>query len=37
LVDLEFGEEFLVMIVEFLEDESGHAVHVHKVTRIVLN
>jgi hypothetical protein len=37
LFDLDFGEEFLVMIVEFLGDESRRAVHVHKITRVGLN
>jgi hypothetical protein len=37
LFDLDFGEEFLVIIVESLEDESRHSVHVHKITRVGLN
>lgn len=37
LFDLDFGEEFLVMIVEFLGDKSKHAVHIHKITRVGLN
>lgn len=35
--DFEFGEEFIVMIVEYLGDESKHAVHVHKITKAGLN
>jgi hypothetical protein len=37
LVDFEFGEEFLVMIVEYLGDARKHAVHVHKITKVGLN
>jgi hypothetical protein len=37
LLDLDFGEEFLVMIVEFLGNENRHAVHVHKITKVGLN
>lgn len=35
--DFEFGEEFLVMIIEYLGDEKKHAVHVHKITNVGLN
>jgi hypothetical protein len=35
--DLEFGEEFLVMILEYLGDENKHAVHIHKITKVGLN
>jgi hypothetical protein len=37
LEDFEFGEEFFVMIIEYLEDEKKHAVHVHKITKVGLN
>jgi hypothetical protein len=35
--DFEFGEEFLVMIVEYLGDKKKHSVHVHKITKVGLN
>jgi hypothetical protein len=35
--DFEFGEEFLVMIIEYLGDNKKHAVHVHKITKVGLN
>ena len=35
--DFEFGEEFLVMVIEYLGDDKKHAVHVHKITKVGLN
>lgn len=37
LFELDFGEEFLVMIVEFLDEEYRQAVHVHRITKVGLN
>ena len=37
LIDFNFGEEFLVMIVEFAGDNSKRAVHIHKITQVGLN
>ena len=37
LQDFKFGEEFLVMIVEYLPGEKRHGVNVHKITRVGLN
>jgi hypothetical protein len=35
--DFDFGEEFLVMIIEYAEGVEKHAVHVHRVNRVGLN
>jgi hypothetical protein len=35
--DFDFGEEFLVMIIEHVDGPKKHAVHIHKITRVGLN
>jgi hypothetical protein len=35
--DFDFGEEFLVMIIEYVEGVEKHAVHIHRVSRLGLN
>jgi len=35
--DFDFGEEFLVMIIEHVDGPKKPAVHVHKITRVGLN
>ncbi len=37
ILDLDIGEEFLVMIVEYDGDAMRHLVHVHKITKVGLN
>jgi len=35
--DFDFGMEFLMRIIEYLDDEKRHAVRLHKITKVWLN
>ena len=37
LYDFEFGEEFLVLIIAYGDDQSEHEAYVHKITKRGLN
>ena len=37
LTDIDFGEEFLVMIVEDIDGPKKHAVHIHRITKVGLS